>query len=328
MLMTDLPIQVIKHDWSDNSIPMVSVVCITYNHKPYIREAIESFLMQMTNFHIEILIGEDYSTDGTRKIVFDYEKKYLDLIRVITSNTNVGMQANGIRTLTAARGKYIALCEGDDYWTDPYKLQKQVDFLEKNPDYGMVYSKAKVYIEKNKNFQKWDHGEKISSFNELLLGNHIPSPTVMFRKDLYFQYIEEIQPNKQQWMMGDYPMWLYFTAVSKIKFLDNTVSVYRILNNSASHSDNPNKELIFLLSYRDIKLFYMNRFGLNNLEKKIFGHFFSSKARIYLFKNEQNISELVKEINECNIRSFKISIVKLIISNWFLRKIIKLYWSR
>jgi len=106
-------------------MPMVSVVCITYNHGRFIREAIESFLMQETNFKVEILIGEDCSTDGTREIVFDYKKKYPDLIRVITSDPNVGMKANGFRTLNAARGKYIALFEGDDYWEDPYKLENK-----------------------------------------------------------------------------------------------------------------------------------------------------------------------------------------------------------
>jgi len=127
------PVKIIEHNWSDNMIPMLSVVCITFNHKQYIRDAIEGFLMQETTFKIEILIGEDCSIDGTREIVFDYKKKYPDLIRVITSNSNVGMDANGIRTLNAARGKYIALCEGDDSWIDPLKLQKQVDYMESHP---------------------------------------------------------------------------------------------------------------------------------------------------------------------------------------------------
>ncbi len=119
--------------------PMVTVVTITYNHLPYIEKCIQGVLMQQTAFPIEFIIGEDFSTDGTREIVFENAKKYPNTIRVITADYNVGAEANSLRCLKAYRGKYIALCEGDDYWTDPFKLQKQVDFLEKNPEYVMCY---------------------------------------------------------------------------------------------------------------------------------------------------------------------------------------------
>jgi len=91
---------------------------ITYNHERYIIQAIQGVLMQKTDFPIELIIGEDCSTDRTREIVFDYQKKYSDRIRVITADNNVGMMNNSSRTMAACRGKYIALCEGDDYWTD------------------------------------------------------------------------------------------------------------------------------------------------------------------------------------------------------------------
>src|SRR5450759_4098791 len=101
--------------------PLVSVCMITYNHEPYIRKAIDCVLAQRTNFPFELVLGEDYSTAGTRKIVFDYAKRYPDIIRVITSEQNVGMHKNGSRTGQACRGRYIAYCEGDDYWHHPYK---------------------------------------------------------------------------------------------------------------------------------------------------------------------------------------------------------------
>ena len=108
--------------------PLLSIASITYNHEQFIAQAIESWLMQKTSFEIEIIIGEDCSTDNTRAIIEKYRKLHPDLIKLIISESNVGMMPNFIRTLAACRGKYIALCEGDDYWTDPYKLQKQVDF--------------------------------------------------------------------------------------------------------------------------------------------------------------------------------------------------------
>ncbi len=110
-----------------HSEPLVSVNTITFNHAPYIRTCIEGALMQKTNFPFEIVIGEDCSTDGTREIVFEYANNYPEKIRVITSDANVGAMENDKRTNFSCRGEYIAYCEGDDFWIDPLKLQKQYD---------------------------------------------------------------------------------------------------------------------------------------------------------------------------------------------------------
>ena len=118
-------------------IPLVSIDCITYNHKQYIRDAIEGFLMQITNFPVEILIHDDASTDGTVEIIREYEKQYPWLIKPVYQTENQYSKHNSFISISKiqygrALGKYIAFCEGDDYWTDHYKLQKQVDFLESN----------------------------------------------------------------------------------------------------------------------------------------------------------------------------------------------------
>jgi glycosyltransferase involved in cell wall biosynthesis len=115
--------------------PVVSICCATYDHEKYLAKALESFLMQKVSFPVEIIVGEDCSTDRTLQIVRDYAERLPQLFRVITSNTNVGVSQNAFRIRAAARGKHIALCEGDDYWTDPHKLQKQIDFMEKNPEF-------------------------------------------------------------------------------------------------------------------------------------------------------------------------------------------------
>ncbi len=125
--------------------PLVSVKMITYNHAPFIAQAIEAVLQQKTNFPFELVIGEDCSTDGTRKIVFEYQEKYPDIIRVLTSEKNVGMKKNSYRTIKACRGKYIAFCEGDDYWHREDKLQKQVAYLESHPECGLVFADCDVY---------------------------------------------------------------------------------------------------------------------------------------------------------------------------------------
>ena len=135
--------------------PLVSIRTSAYNHGPYIKQCIEGVLMQRTNFPFEYIIGEDFSNDETREIVFEYAKKYPDVIRVITADYNVGSKANGRRCIRACRGKYMAICEGDDYWTDPLKLQKQVDFLEDNSEYGMCYTKVQYYHQELQVLAKW-----------------------------------------------------------------------------------------------------------------------------------------------------------------------------
>lgn len=115
--------------------PLVSVCMITYNHEPYIAQAIESVAQQKTNFPFELIIGEDCSTDHTREICNKYQEKYPQLIRLHLHEQNVGVMRNFNTSLNACNGKYVALLEGDDYWTDPHKLQKQVDFLEEHPEY-------------------------------------------------------------------------------------------------------------------------------------------------------------------------------------------------
>ena len=123
--------------------PLLSVVTITYNHEPYIAKCIEGVLIQKVNFPIEFIIAEDCSTDGTRAICEDYAAKYPELIHLITSETNIGYNPNELRAMKAAKGKYIAYCEGDDFWTDPEKLQKQVDFLEKNEEYSICFHRCR-----------------------------------------------------------------------------------------------------------------------------------------------------------------------------------------
>jgi len=113
---------------------LVSISCLTYNHEPYIRSAIEGFLKQNTTFHFEVLMHDDASTDHTASIIREYEEKYPDIINPIYQIENQyskGVWVSGVYQFPRAKGKYIAICEGDDYWTDPLKLQKQVDLMEK-----------------------------------------------------------------------------------------------------------------------------------------------------------------------------------------------------
>ena len=129
--------------------PLVSICCITYNHAQFIQKCLDGFLMQQTDFPIEILIHDDCSTDGTTEIIREYEAKYPDLIFPLYEEENQYQQGKAAEidfyNYRRARGKYIAYCEGDDYWIDPLKLQKQVDFMEANPEYSVCFHDFQVY---------------------------------------------------------------------------------------------------------------------------------------------------------------------------------------
>lgn len=211
--------------------PLVSVNTITYNQAPFIHGCIEGVLMQKTNFAYELVIGEDCSTDGTREIVQEYAKKNPEIIRVITSESNVGIIKNAIRTSLACRGKYIALCEGDDYWTDPLKLQKQVDFLETHPKYPICFHPVIWREEKTGKMRKTYYGapgvKDFYTLDDLLeRSNFLPTASVVFRN---FS-IKELPAWFSQVPIGDiaaHVINLYNSSSERIGFIDEPMAVYR-----------------------------------------------------------------------------------------------------
>ena len=158
--------------------PIVSVCCITYNHENFIGQAIEGFLMQKTNFPFEIIISDDCSTDNTRKVINAYIEQHPGKIKLLSSATNIGSHRNIARSINAAKGKYIAKCEGDDYWSHPYKLQKQVDFLRNNPNYIICCHYTRV-IDVTGNTIHVDPNPKPLkySFLDLLIGKQVETKT-------------------------------------------------------------------------------------------------------------------------------------------------------
>ena len=144
MEIVDWKMSNLKYQISNNNV-IVSIVCITYNHAPFIRKALDGFLMQKTDFPFEIILAEDCSTDGTRAICEEYASMYPDKINYIYRDHNVGYNENEYEAMCAANGQYVAYCEGDDYWTDPLKLQKQIDFLESHSDYSVCWHRCKHF---------------------------------------------------------------------------------------------------------------------------------------------------------------------------------------
>ncbi len=170
---------------------VVSVACITYNHAPYIRQCLEGFLLQKTNFPIEIIVHDDASTDGTDDIIREYALKYPELFKVILQEENQYSKGVDVLSLVFERsaGKYIAFCEGDDYWTDPLKLQKQVDFLENNPDYVMCsHNYSFFFMNEMKRVSYVETIGRDYSLESLTKGEWLYQPlTLMFRSQTLWE---------------------------------------------------------------------------------------------------------------------------------------------
>lgn len=284
---------------------LVSIICNTYNHEPYIRQCLEGFVMQKTDFAFEVLIHDDASTDKTAEIIREYEAQYPDIIKPIYQTENQYSKKTGIMKtfqIPRVKGKYIALCEGDDYWIDPLKLQKQVDFMELHPDYGLCYSKAKTYIQKTSSYGRIIGNGK-STFEELLINNSIPTLTTMFRESLYHNYISEIGWHNE-WRMGDYPIWLYCANKMKVHFIDEVMCVYRVLSNSASHGSYKFMMDFIVDSYK-IALFYYDLYKPNiklqllhdSYHRELFSLSFHSK-------NKENINKYYQLIYYKSLKDY------------------------
>ncbi len=200
--------------------PLVSVCMITYNHEPFSAQAIEGVLMQKTDFQIEVIIGEDCSTDNTRKICEEYEHHNQEKTHLLPSDKNLGVMGNFIRTLQTCRGKYIALLEGDDYWIDPLKLQKQVDFLEENDYCSLCYTNRYIVDEKG---------------NILSEGN-LPGPKKMYltKEDVLGVFTPPMQTTM---FLSKYLSRNLFNALKKGYNGDSTLSYFLIREGNFGYLD-------------------------------------------------------------------------------------------
>ena len=200
--------------------PLLSILCITYNHDKFIGEAIDSWLEQKIEFQIEIIIGDDCSTDNTVLEI----KKYLksnNHIKLIERSKNIGFMNNFIDTYKKCNGKYIAICEGDDYWIDKNKLQMQVDFLENNNDYVLTHTN--VYTFNNKKTLCQLKPDSYKYENNIYNKNEISTLTAVFRN-----FNIDFSEKWLQFMMADWPLWISLSEKGQFKYFGEKTGVYRI----------------------------------------------------------------------------------------------------
>ncbi len=223
----------------------VSVICTAYNHEKFIRDALEGFVKQQTTFEYEVLINDDASPDNTANIIREYEEKYPQLFRVFYQRENQYSQGVNVENdilIAAARGKYIALCEGDDYWTDPQKLQVQVDYLEANPDCAACVGNTVVHYCDGSipdALHSKGRGDHDVAFSTILsgMGNSYHPSTLVFRSE-YVKDLPEYFNIGFNYGFDDLPRALYLAQCGRVHYIDRPLSLYRIGSNPTSWSSN------------------------------------------------------------------------------------------
>lgn len=235
----------------------VNVIVLTYNQEDIIAYTIESIIKQETSFNFDIIIGEDGSNDHTLNVVLNLQKKYTSKIRVISSENNCGMEANFIKCIQHLDAEFIAICDGDDYWIDSKKLQKQIDFLDKNKDFSLVGTLCKyldVATNKFKEPTVFNEKYKEYTFQEILSKNPFTTSTVVYRKFLLDDFLKFYNQNKNHLnSFLDYTLWIYFSYKSKCAILNNITTVYRL--SSTNFSQNP-----ALIKRWEFQLYFYNQF--------------------------------------------------------------------
>ncbi len=202
---------------------------ITYNHEAYIEKAIRSVMMQKTDFKFQLVIGEDCSLDGTNKICQKLHSEFGDKIKLLPSLKNIGMMPNFIRTVLSCDQKYVAICDGDDYWTDPYKLQKQVNFLEVNTEYSICAHNTVMYAENTKEFTETPMRDHDYTLNQFILGTILgrSASSMVFRMDAWVR--NKIGSNVfLNGAGGDWMLAVIVLQQGKMKYFGEAMGVYRL----------------------------------------------------------------------------------------------------
>lgn len=284
--------------------PLVSVLVTTYNQENYIVQAIESIMMQVCNFSFEIVIGEDCSTDNTRQICIELQKKYPEHLRLILNPQNEGLIKNFYNTLSHCRGKYMAECAGDDFWNDPYKLQKQVDILENDPAIVLVHTAwNELYNGKLSIRQKLDPlvlrtgKEYTKQLMNQTTDVLVYTCSACYRRET----IEEIRKRYPPFFSNNYPcedyqLVFFLLQAGDFYYLNESTITYRVLSESASHSSNPEKIFHFKWGVLQLHIDIFNELKLNVLDASVYLKWVSHSLLLLSFKAKRK--DLAEKANQ------------------------------
>jgi glycosyltransferase involved in cell wall biosynthesis len=278
------------------SEPLVSVYMLTYNHERYIAQAIEGVISQHTDFPVELIIGEDCSTDSTGVIVRDYQKRYPHLIRILTSARNVGAHANAVRCRSAARGEFVAICEGDDYWNHTGKLQLQIEAFAMHPNAHLVHTDydrqigTRVLRNVNRR-QPPEHLAQGDCLVSLLCEMTVTTSTAMYKRKLLEDY-RNSGIDASKWPFGDYPIALYAALFGPVIYIPESTSVYRYVQGSAMNQGYP-------------RSLHMQKAGLDCRRRFMKHEYFPDDAKFYVesvsYKRIMRMAAFSGNLKEYNI---------------------------
>lgn len=274
--------------------PVASLFVFTYKQENLVGQTIESMLAQRCDFEYEIIICDDFSPDLTLKTCLSYQKVHPDRIRVVENEKNLGMRGNFFTNIsTYTRGKFVAICAGDDWWLDPLKIQKQVGFLMDNPDYSFVHTQAKVYVDKEKRFLDSTIGFDFSSFRDNLKRDCLAALTMCFTFSSFLKFIEEANPIELPYS-EDYPTILWYSYRCKVKFIPEPTSAYRLLDQSLSHTNDIEKIYQGPLDFFNCGMHFVRLFNINDpvMEKMMLKQLYINRMRYaYLLGDKENCTK-------------------------------------
>ena len=315
----------------------VAILCTTYNHAPYILQSLEGFVIQKTDFPYAAIVIDDASTDKEPEVLWGFINTSLDAstikkeetddyIRVIArhkTNQNcifvmIFLKYNHYQKKdkrpyykdweTAAQ--YIAECEGDDYWTDPNKLQKQVDFLESHPDYGLVHANANSFFQETKKMviAKPVENYKEKGFNDIIWRNPVITLTALYRREAMEGYTDLLRGIN--FGIGDLPAWLYISHRYKVHFLNETVGVYRHVSGSASHGKTYEKRKKYLDDIFQVVTFFAEKYGVDDFDKLENRYHINLFNEAFAYKRKD---DAISEYNKISTKNFRIYVKRFLL---------------
>lgn len=315
--------------------PIVSVIIPTYNQEKYISSTIDSVLSQDILDDIEIVIGEDCSQDKTKDVLVGYQHRFPGTINAIFAKSNQGLVKN-VRTLIEnAKGKYIALLGGDDLFVTTNKLSMQLEFLEKNVDFGVVHTDGEYLfsLKNGKGYAKKNiHKHKRRSipigevYEDLLKKNFIIASSAFIRKDLIRKHVDFEVIINNKFLMEDLPMWLFLAKATKFGYIDKTCVCYRVLGNSMSHPVDKTKSYSFDRSVIAIRNYFINEFGCTQETRDAVDSLnrLLSLEHAFRMNNNELARRCIKEINCKSKLNVRVTLLYLGTCNRFCRLFVKI----
>jgi glycosyltransferase involved in cell wall biosynthesis len=311
---------------------MISVGVMGYNQEKYVRQAMDHILAQQCSYPFEIVISDDASSDNTRNILEEYQQKHPGIIRILPKAPNKGVLRNYADVVKACKGKYIAFCHCDDYWHDPLKLQKQVDFMESNPDYGLIHTDADFYLEKSNSTLYAYHAKTHPNmpegnvFEALLTGRFsIITATALYTKAAMDKWVDFNEFENAGFLYEDLPTWLELSSHVKVKFLKDSTATYRVIEDSHSHPKNGDRKLYLLQGHYNMKKHFIKKYSVAaDIDKSFEVKFNKQKFELaYKWNKYQEAGQAYDILKKEGLITFKLGLKMLFLRVPFFHKTVK-----